>query len=197
MANTTEICNLALFRVGAETITDIYENSRPAEVCRLFFPIARDSILRDHDWGFARFEANLAELSETASGYDYVYLYPSDCIKIRKLYNASEAYIGDDIPITMGVDSTKNNRTILTNVSQAKAIYTARIENSTLFDAMFVDALAWRLASDLCEPLRTDSQKGARFLEIYQRMISSSAMEDSHEDKIKPEITSSLERSRS
>ena len=56
MASEVDICNLALSHLG-DTATiaslDPPEGSAQAEHCARFYPIARDSLLEMHAWGFA------------------------------------------------------------------------------------------------------------------------------------------------
>ena len=49
----TDICNIALSRLGQAAINDIEEHSRDAIACRAHFESVRDSLLRSHAWGFA------------------------------------------------------------------------------------------------------------------------------------------------
>ena len=57
MASEVEICNLALARLGdAATVVSIDppEGSAQAEHCAMFYPMARDTLLAQHPWGFAQ-----------------------------------------------------------------------------------------------------------------------------------------------
>ena len=75
MASEVEICNLALARLGdAATVVSIDppEGSAQAEHCAMFYPMARDTLLAQHPWGFAQRRVRPARL---AAGY----LLPDDC----------------------------------------------------------------------------------------------------------------------
>lgn len=196
MANQTEICNLALSRVGAGFIDDINEVSVPAELCLLLYPIARDATLRDHDWNFARKRAAMATLDQDNDQYDYVYLMPADCLAVREIYNPNKGFKGDRIPFELGLDEDGSRVTILTDEYQAILIYTKKVTNASLFDSKFVDALAWRLASDLAQPLRGDIKLGQEFLQQYARQIGDAKATNANEHYEDPSDTSVYERSR-
>jgi hypothetical protein len=66
VASEVDICNLALGHIGdSATVSSINppEGSAQAEHCSRFYPIARDSLLEMHNWGFATKRTNLALLS--------------------------------------------------------------------------------------------------------------------------------------
>lgn len=106
----------------------------------------------------------------------YSYAYPSDCVLVRKIlpqvipYGASlsvplfavnTGYLpgivpyGGDIPATpfavaQDVDWSGNQiKNILSNQTQAIAIYNAQTNNPSLFDSMFTEALVAALAGKL------------------------------------------------
>ena len=48
-----EICNLALSWLAAESIEDLGDDTRRAELCALNYPAVRDLVLEARDWAFA------------------------------------------------------------------------------------------------------------------------------------------------
>ena len=69
MASEVDICNLALAHLGdSATVASINppEGSAQAEMCQRFYPIARDSLLEMHNWGFATRRKALAQLNNTS-----------------------------------------------------------------------------------------------------------------------------------
>lgn len=59
--NDYEIVNLALVRLGANTITSLSDGSRNAKAATVIYATVRDEILRSFDWGFAKRRAWLDE----------------------------------------------------------------------------------------------------------------------------------------
>jgi len=216
MATETDICNRALTRIGAARITDIGDNNPSANNCRQVYDGVRDTVLRAHDWNFARKRKILAVISgEDYSGWNYAYEYPDDCIKIVEVYNESTAdgYVGgrvidgeyfasvvdvrgDEIPYEVCANSALNKRRILTNQEDAELIYTARVENPTLYDSQFVDAMAWLLAADLCMPLKGDPNLANQIMQRYTFSLSQAETQDAREEETKEPNVSSYESAR-
>lgn len=98
----------------------------------------------------------------------YEYAFPQDCISMRSIVQQSvNAYVGvpftsngqasypygigagSMFEVTSDYVSSAQQTVILTNQYQAIGIYTMRITNSALFDAMFVEALVQAMAAKL------------------------------------------------
>lgn len=136
MASQTDICNLALLKLGEETIMDLNENSKSATVCRLFYADTRDSLLRSHPWNFAIKRVQLAKLLTTpVYGYDSEFQLPSDCLRV--MY--TDLLAGNEFRI--------EGKKLLANTDSINIEYVSRVEDTTQFDALFVDALWTLLAS--------------------------------------------------
>ena len=96
-------------------------------------------------------------------GTSSLYQYPEDCLHARAVYPASggpdmlhtEAG-GQNFTVELGRDGTK---LIMTNVLDAVLLYTCYVNDPTVWDALFYDALAWQLAAELCVSLGNDVQK--------------------------------------
>lgn len=175
MASKVDICNLALASVGTRsTITNLNESSAEARQLKLQYPNAVDAILQAAHWNFARAQKALSLLKDaTISPPDnvpapwcYEYDFPSDCIQARYImpqYVNGPAVvsftIGPAVPFLVSTDfdiSQNRKKVILTNQPQANLVYTARIDDSTLFDGQFVQALAAYLGALVCIPLNGD-----------------------------------------
>ena len=83
MASSVDICNLALTKIGHESITALTENSKAGRLCNLHYAQMRDAVLRDHTWNFAITRANLA-LSTTTPEYEFSYQHalPVDLLRV-------------------------------------------------------------------------------------------------------------------
>lgn len=66
MASTVEsICNSALAKIGAPSITAITDSNKRAEFCNLMYSKVRDKLLKSHPWNFAIKRAVLAYDKDT------------------------------------------------------------------------------------------------------------------------------------
>lgn len=155
MASEVEICNLALANIGADSISALTEKSSEARKCKLFYPPARDSLLRLHPWGFATKYLALALISEaTVYGYEFAYAYPIDCLMARGFYRAVAT--ADPIPFKVVVQPDLSSKEIWTNEVDAVLIYTAKVIDANVFDPLFRESLGHYLAAKLAPTLIKD-----------------------------------------
>lgn len=168
MASETDICNRALQKIGEARITSIDENSPPARQCKRAFDIVRDAELRKYTWSFAIRRQTLAPSTSTpAHGFTYAFPVPSDFIR---LHPDNEV---DDWAIEAVEDSEGNlRRMILTNDGDTlKVRYIARIENTQLFDDLFVEVFATILAHEIAEPITNSTAKKRELKEEYRMLV--------------------------
>lgn len=155
MPNDIEICNIALSRVAhTQPIVSFTERSKAAEQCKVFYSTLRELVLTDFPWPFAESVVTLADIGSPAPGWAYRYRYPADCLKVREIIEPGQRRPRNadmQIPFAIGFDS--GGRVIHTDQPLASVRFTFRVENPTFFDALFADALAWRLGMDLALPL--------------------------------------------
>lgn len=154
MASETQICNLALLRVGGQTIASLDEASREAQLCGLTYEQCRDQLLRTFPWNFARRRAVLADLGTPATNWSYRYACPSDCLQALRVVVPGLRIPRNDLLPAFELGSTDSSqRVIHTDEEECELEYTARITDTTLFDPLFTNALAWLLASEIATPL--------------------------------------------
>lgn len=153
MPSEVDICNLALQRLGAKTITALTDDSVNARECNRVYAHARDSELRAHPWSFARKRAQLAA-SSTAPAFEYARAFdlPSDFLRLLPNNGRLGQVVQDDLQIESGQ--------ILTNDgAPLNIIYIARITDPNTFDQGFIDLLVARVAFDLCEKITQSTKK--------------------------------------
>jgi hypothetical protein len=212
MASVVDICNLALSHLG-DTATvasiDPPEGSAQAEHCARFYPIARDTLLELHPWGFATRRALLAPLSETMDQWDYVYAVPNLAIKILAVLpsEAADDYVlnatsySDDAgevsaaygaysPQPFVVETLASGaKVILTNQEEALARFTVTVTDSAKFSPLFTMALSWLLASLLAGSLikqEAGAAEAKRCLQFMQALLGQAAMSDANQRVIRP-----------
>ncbi len=162
----TEICNLALGHLGEGRVTSLEEDSVAARACALHFAAVRDQVLRSHRWNFAQDRVSLAQLAEApAFGWAYQYELPADCLRVLE-FNGTE--IGDWISNEFVIEGRK----LLTDAGTARLVYLKRIVDVSLYDALFVEALAVKLAIVLSETIRGTTGKTAELERAYQSVVA-------------------------
>ena len=159
------ICNLALQKLGASRISSLSDATENARECNAAYELLRDRELRANRWKFAIKRTTLAPSSTTPDfTYTYAFQLPSDCLRVL-------------FPARLGLDWKIENHeghpAILTNDGNSLEVrYIARVTDPTKFDALFVDALACKLAWQLCEALTQSNTKKAAALDEYKMAMA-------------------------
>ena len=147
MASKTEICNLALVRLGAPPIENITDLTKTAIVLNSNYDTIRDIVLRDHPWNFATRRVELARLADApAWGFSYAYQIPGDCLRILGIQNP-DSTDGDDIDPTM-VYKVEEDK-LLTDEETVALKYIYQTTVAGYYDSRFCSAFASRLAAEI------------------------------------------------
>lgn len=164
MSSVVDICNRALQKLGADRIISLTQNSVSARACNLAYEPVRDAELRAHLWNFAVKRRELAaDVAAPVYGYDYAYTLPPDCLRLLKNDYQEDAY---------DKDWKVEGRKILTNDSAPLRIrYIARITDTTLYDALFMEVLSCKLAMEMCEELTQSNTKRQLAAEEYKAAL--------------------------
>lgn len=160
MSNETEICNISLGILKAEPIisydTDV---TTRAKWCRAFYPTTRDAVLRAYPWSFA-IERKALAVDPTAPifGFEKKFGLPDNpyCLRVLEL---------DDEDIDWKVEG----RFLVCDNDTVSIKYISRVMDTSLFDSMFVQALATRLAAVLCKPITGSTD--AALWQLYASMV--------------------------
>lgn len=166
------ICNLALQDLGRGLmITALDENSQAARACRLRYPYARDACLRAYDWNFAAARASLPALAAApAFRFAHAYQLPPDCLFVREVLG------GDAYP--WAIEGGK----LLTDLSAPLSVtYTRAETNAGLFDPLFAETLAARIAADVAVSLTESSGKAQALWQVYQAKLAEARRRDAQE----------------
>lgn len=161
MASNVEIANRALTKLGARRVISLDDDTKEGREVKSMFTTVRDAELRKFNWRFSIKRNALAALVDApAFGYAYQYRLPSDYLRALQV---GDWYPGADQTDYVGADTSEyqiENGLILTDyVAPLKLRYVARIEDPSLFDALFVESFACKLAMELAEPLTQSATK--------------------------------------
>ena len=197
MASIVDICNIALNRIRANTISSLTESTREARVCNSIYEVIRDEVLEAAPWDFARKSLELSVLSETYTGWDYAYQYPTDCILARYIIKNTEssAYAFKDPGAIQGVtsrvkyaiytDSSLASKVILTDQADAELVYTAKVTDVNMYSSGFRLALSRRLAAELAVPIKGKESLQATCLQEYEYYLARAGAANANEDEDK------------
>lgn len=169
MTSIVAVCNRALAKIGDELIImSLDDDTKTARYCKALFADTRDFVLRSYPWRFALKRYVLAPLKDKPLfGYDYQFAVPSDCLRVWKTQEQERYQV--------------EGRCILADRNIFNFIGISRIEDPTLFDPMFVEALALRLGAELAVPLTASvslkENLTKEFQDFVQQAKTASAME--------------------
>lgn len=171
-SSTIDIANRALTKLGEARILSLTDQTNGAIVMNSMFTQVRDAELRRNRWNFALKRVSLIALADSPDwGYQYQYPLPSDFLS---LVQVGQYYIR---PLTRskGPWHVEAN-SILTDLGAPLQIkYVMRVDNSGLFDPLFVECFAARLAFEACETLTQSGTKKQAASEEYKTALSEAA----------------------
>lgn len=166
MASEVGICNRALQKLGASRITSLTEDSPNARSCNNAYESVRNAEMAAHPWSFARRRAELAaDSDDPLFDYENQFTLPADYLRILP---------PDDNYVDWQIESKSDGSlVILTNYdAPLEIVYIARVEDPNLYHALFIEALACRLALELCEEITQSNSKADRLERQYKQAIS-------------------------
>lgn len=153
-----DICNLALSRLGESPIQKLDPNgSLPSRMCYMHYHPVRREVLCTNRWSFASVSTTLhsAEENHGDDTHQLRHSLPTDCLRV------------------LGVNSrcwTLRGRAVYCPSSTIRLLYIADVEDTALFEPLFVEALVLRLAWKLCIPLINSTTARQALGEEYQRI---------------------------
>jgi len=161
MASEVQVCNLALTKIGEEQIISLTENSKAARLCNLHYAPTRDAVIRSHIWNFAIKRVELA-LSTVTPSYDFAYQFaiPTDSLRIL------------ETNLTSTAEFKIENGFLLADSDSVKVRYLSQVTDPTLFDSLFTEALASRLAAELAIPLADSINMSKLMIDLYASKIA-------------------------
>jgi len=171
------ICNQALGWLGSNLITSFDDNTVESNLCEANYPLIRDTVLSESSWSFALKRESLPALVDTEIGYGNAFQLPTDCITLIR------AYTNDKMRSQDTLNHVVEGGKILTDNGACFIKYVFRQSDTQSFIPAFVQALAYRIASDLAIPLTKSSGLQKQYLGLYQLRLSDATAIDGQQDR--------------
>lgn len=152
MAGSTEVCNMALARLGAKRIND-YEDASDTKpealYCRMYYEQTAKALMRSHLWRFAKARVQLSQDTETpVFQWAYQYALPNDFLRHIKIYDGSDLIAGKTY-VSYELEGDK----LLIDESTVYMQYIRWVEDVPSWDPLFVEVMVLALAKKLVIPL--------------------------------------------
>jgi hypothetical protein len=217
LSTRLEITNQALAKLGqTRFITDLDEATAEGYTAAQLWDLALRAALRHWDWPFATKYAggadavtgymHLVDGSESdpvvPDEWVYAYRYPLDCLKARRIVKEGGAGRGFDptpIPFRVGRTWTGEDDVPLIYCNEPDAVleYTALVEcREDFFDALFEDALSWRLAGLMAPGLTRTAKTAAECMQMFMAVLDMAKAVAAQEAQQEPHGEASWTRSR-
>jgi hypothetical protein len=159
MATTVrDICNMALGNLGGNLIMGLEDGTTESDLCKVNYPVSRDTILTYVDWTFARGRKRISPLAEDVVGSDFSHMFqaPSDCLVVRHIsFDGSFKDVHD-------IQWEMEGRRIYASTATLYIKYTRAVEEPSLFSPACAQLIATELASAICVPLTGDIEREER-----------------------------------
>lgn len=162
-----QIANRALQKLGASRIASLTENSPNARSMNAAFDLVRDAELRRYHWQFATRRATIAaDATDTSWGDWNRYTLPNDYIALILDDESDQA-------TDWRIESDADGLYVITaDASPLYIRYVARVDDPNQYDALFIEALASKLAYECCEEITQSASKKDRAAQDYDFAIS-------------------------
>ena len=171
MASVIDICNRALDKLGQGAITSLDDGTTASNLCNRNYEQTRDQLLRDHPWNFAVTRASLApSTNEPVWGFANRFPLPSDCLRLIEVDRLSSG------------EYQVEGRAILADDFVLNIRYIRRVTDPNDFDVAFIEALATRLALQLCEAITQSSQKKQMLWQDFEDALTRARRADGQEN---------------
>lgn len=163
------VSNLALVKLGQETISSLSQDTKQARVVNAVFEMCRNEVLEAHDWYFARKTVELASIDEedTLNIWQYVYELPADWIKMikgeddKQEFEIRDGYLmADDEPL--------------------KIVYTFENTNPQQWSYSFAQCLSWRVAAETAYAFTQSNTVAETMMKGYLMSLQSARYNAAH-----------------
>ena len=176
-----QIFNLALNNLGISATIQNTDNQSDTLniILNNYYDIAKEHVLKNHDWGFASRYRSLAKSTTNSPihpKFKYQYDYPNDCLFIRSVINS----VGKNIEYEIASNSD-GQKIIFTNEQGVNIRYTANVDKETFFSSEFVIALTWYLAFLSSSAISGSNEDKNNCLKVYESVVLNAKSLDANE----------------
>lgn len=160
MPSPVDIVNRALSKLGEAHIASMDDEVKAAKLAGSMYGSLRDAEISAHAWHFAKGRATLgASAEKPAFGWNFQYQLPEDCLRVLEAGPWPQAVTADCVGGDASAFTMEGNY-ILTNRGPAlKLVYLRRVIEAALYPPVFAEALAARLAAEMCESITGSASK--------------------------------------
>ncbi len=185
MATDTDLVNQALTEIGQNTVPSLDDtiSSKVIQTANFQLPRIKQAVLRTNDWNCARRRIALDRRPTDLSLGEFACTYslPAHCLAVRRFVGP----IDEDRNQKFRVEQDQDGKPILlTDVDNAKIVYTFDLIDVNRWDALLFDACATRLAIQFAISFARDLKFLDSLWKVYQNKITEAVGADEAEGGI-------------
>lgn len=174
MVSETSICNQALSWLGQTPIASLDDQSTVAVLCKQNYHLLRDAVLSERVWTFATVRA--VSETERRDEWDQMYTHPIPPVWLDVFRVGKDVRTNGDL--TDDPTWRKEGGKILSNYPKIYLWGVERVADTGRMSLMFTQALAARIAADLCIAITENDRLQADLWALYIDKLSAAAARD-------------------
>jgi hypothetical protein len=164
-SSEVQIANRALTKLGDKRILSLTQDDPAGRVMNSIYAPVRDAELRRARWKFALKRDQLtADVAAPLWGQTYQYQLPTDYLAMVQV---GEFYVRPSSK-ERGPWQIEGRKLLTDMPPQLSVRYIYKCEDTSLFDPLFVECLACKMAYEACEALTQSNTKKADALTAYK-----------------------------
>lgn len=184
MTSQVSIANQALIKVGADRIISIDEDSKQAKILKAIWDAKRDAELAAHPWTFAARRTRLAASSTApAFGFARAFPLPPTCLRLIEVGQWYVMYQGVDYGPLFAIEG---GAVLCDEAAPLEIRYVSRVDEPANWPALFCEALACRLAAEICEALTQSLGKRQQAWDEYKAALRAARQANAIEQPPQP-----------
>jgi hypothetical protein len=164
------LCNQALYMLGQKSIISMIDDCESARLCNGRYAENRDATIRAYPWNCAMARASLARSSAIPEWeFAYKYALPTNplCLRVLKIEEAYKWKV--------------EGRWIFTDAATCTILYLAQLADVNEMDVLLREAIAARLAADICYALTGSSVQQDKMWYLYEKKLREAKSVDAQE----------------
>lgn len=186
MTSKVKICNLALARLGINSITSLTDNTIEAKMCNLMYDDVAKEVMADNAFSSTLFRQELNVTDNTPEfGFAYEYQLPTNpkCLRVLNIddYDAPGAY-------AFNIEGDK----LLADVTPVKIRYIGYITDSDAYDEQLKRCIISKLAADLAYTLTGSAPLAEALYTKYSRDLADAKSIDGQQGSSQVIVSSDL-----
>ena len=175
---------MALSHIGvSQNLESLTASTPEAAQLTIWIDDSRQQTLEAFNWNFARRRMILATHAEDPpeGQWGFRYQYPFGALKVREVWHpAINPHTTDALPFEVEL-AADDSKTIVTDLDEARAIWTKDITDLTLWNSLAIEAFSRILSSHIATALTTQKQAAVQQFNFFNAIINTATSVDANE----------------